>query len=126
MAADSSRAPLLQAMTTRAEGAVALMDGDASTAIATLRRAWSQWRDLEAPYEAARVRVLLGQACRALGDEDTATMEFETARQVFLELGAAPELARVDSMTRAAAVGGPVRADSRRARSRCFDSWRPA
>jgi DNA-binding CsgD family transcriptional regulator len=96
----SSRAPLLRAMTSRADGAVALMDGDANAAIATLRRAWSQWRDLEAPYEAARVRVLLGQACRALGDEDTATMEFETARQVFLELGAAPELARVDSLLR--------------------------
>ena len=42
--AGPSRAPLLKAMTIRAEGAVALMDGDASTAIATLRRAWSQWR----------------------------------------------------------------------------------
>ena len=29
------------------------------------------WRELEAPYEAARVRVLVGLACRALGDDDT-------------------------------------------------------
>ena len=35
-------------------------------------------------------------------------MEFETAHQVFLELGAAPELARVDAMTRARpTAGGP-------------------
>ncbi len=106
--AGSSRAPLLRAMSTRAEGAVALADGDAAAAVATLRRAWSQWRDLEAPYEAARVRVLLGQACRALGDEDTASMEFETARQVFLELGAAPDVERVDAMSqpRVASAGG--------------------
>jgi DNA-binding NarL/FixJ family response regulator len=106
--ADSARAPLLKAMSTSAEGAVSLMDGDASAAIATLRRAWSQWRDLDAPYEAARVRVLLGQAFRVLGDEDTASMEFETARQVFLELGAAPELVRVDAMAPARpTAGGP-------------------
>jgi DNA-binding CsgD family transcriptional regulator/tetratricopeptide (TPR) repeat protein len=106
--AGSSRAPLLRAMSTRAEGAVALADGDAAAAVATLRRAWSQWRDLEAPYEAARVRVLLGQACRALGDEDTASMEFETARHVFLELGAAPDVERVDAMSqpRVAPAGG--------------------
>jgi DNA-binding NarL/FixJ family response regulator len=105
---DSSRAPLLEAMESRARGAIALSDGDPNTAIATLRRAWSQWRDLEAPYEAARVRVVIGQACRALGDEDTASMEFETARQVFLELGAAPELARVDALRRAGTTaGGP-------------------
>ena len=52
---DSSRAPLLDAMSRRARGAIALSDGDANTAIVTLRRAWSQWRDLEAPYEVARV-----------------------------------------------------------------------
>jgi DNA-binding CsgD family transcriptional regulator len=107
--AGASRAPLLRAMSTQAEGAVALADGDANAAIATLRRAWSQWRGLEAPYEAARVRVLIGQACRALGDEDTAAIEYETARQVFVELGAVPEVARVDALSRPghATSGGP-------------------
>ena len=30
------------------------------------------WHELDAPYEAARARVLVGLACRALGDEDSA------------------------------------------------------
>ena len=50
----------------------------------------------------ARVRVLLGRACRALGDDDTAALELEAARGVFAQLGAAPDLARVDSLRRRA------------------------
>jgi DNA-binding NarL/FixJ family response regulator len=42
---------------------------------------------------------LIGQACRALGDEDTAEMELDAARWVFQELGAAPDLARVDKLS---------------------------
>ena len=60
------------------------------------------WQELEAPYEVARVRVLLGLACRALGDDDTAALELEAARGVFAQLGAAPDLARVDSLRRRA------------------------
>jgi len=48
------------------------------------------------------VRVLLGQACRAFGDYDTAELELEAAGDVFAQLGAAPDLARVDSLTRRA------------------------
>ena len=54
------------------------------------------------PYETARVRVLLGVACRALGDDDTAALELEAARGDFANLGAAPDLARVDALTRRA------------------------
>ena len=39
------------------------------------------------PYEAARVRVLLGLACRALGDDDTAALELEAARGDFAQPG---------------------------------------
>ena len=60
---------------------------------------WEVWQELVAPYEAARVRVLLGLACRALGDADTAALELEAARGVFAQLGAAPDLTRVDSLT---------------------------
>ncbi len=56
------------------------------------------WQELEAPYEAARTRVLVGLACRAVGDHDTAALELEAARSVFAELGAAPDIARVDSL----------------------------
>ena len=88
----------LGAMSAHAAGAVALARGDAGAALTTLRQAWNAWRGLEAPYEAARARVLVGLACAALGDEDTVALELEAARAVFKELGAGPDLARVDSV----------------------------
>ena len=63
--------PLLQAVAAHATGAVLLAEGDPRAALATLRRAWTAWQELQAPYEAARARVLIGLACRALGRHAT-------------------------------------------------------
>jgi ATP/maltotriose-dependent transcriptional regulator MalT len=93
---------MLGAMVAHAEGAVALAQGEALAALITLRRAWQMWQELEVPYEVARVRVLLGLACETLGDDDTAALELEAARSIFSQLGAAPDLARVDSLIRRA------------------------
>jgi ATP/maltotriose-dependent transcriptional regulator MalT len=90
---------MLGAMVAHAEGAIDLAGGDARAALLALRRAWQAWQELEVPYEAARVRVLVGLACRALGDDDTAELELEAARGVFEQLEAVPDLARVDSLT---------------------------
>ncbi len=65
----------------------------------SLRAASRAWNELEAPYEAAGARVLVGRACRALGDEEAFTLELAAARAVFEELGAAPDVAAVDSLT---------------------------
>jgi DNA-binding NarL/FixJ family response regulator len=54
------------------------------------------WDDVQAPYEAARVRVLMGAACRALGDEEAAALEVDAARRAFGELGATRDVARLD------------------------------
>lgn len=91
-------APLLDAAAAHAQGAVLLAEEEAHAALEALRHAWRVWEALEAPYESARVRVLLGRACRALGDEDTAEMELDAARWVFQQLGATPDLARVDAL----------------------------
>lgn len=103
-------APLLAAVADHATGAVLLAEDDPRLALATLRRAGSVWRALEAPYETARSRVLIAEACRALGDEDTAAMELGAARRVFEQLGAAPDVTRVDELLWAATstptVGG--------------------
>ena len=88
-------APLLRAMATRAEGAVRLAEGDVEGGLATLRRAWEAWRDLDAPYEAARVRARTADVCRELGDHDCAALETEAARRVFERLGATVDLARL-------------------------------
>jgi DNA-binding NarL/FixJ family response regulator len=73
--------------------------------VAALRAAWRTWRELEAPYEAARSRLLIGLACRALGDEDAAAMELEAARAVLARLGAAPDLERLERLARPDAAG---------------------
>ena len=95
---------MLAAMVEQARGAVDLADGDAQPPSSRCARPGRLWHDLEAPYEAARVRVLVGLACRALGDDDTAAMELEAARGVFAQLGAAPDLARVDTLAPTRAV----------------------
>jgi DNA-binding CsgD family transcriptional regulator len=100
-------APLLRAVAAHATGATLLAEGDGRAALTALRKAWAAWQEIEAPYEAARVRVLIALACRALGDDDTAEMELDTARWVFRQLGAAPDVARVEALPRAGAVGAP-------------------
>ena len=100
------RTPALLAVAGHASGAVLLAEGDPGAAVAALRRAWRAWRELEAPYEAARVRVLIGLACRALGDEEAAAMELDAAREALARLGAAPELERLDRLATPAAAAG--------------------
>jgi DNA-binding CsgD family transcriptional regulator len=85
----------LSASASQAAGATLLADGKAQEALADLRQAEVIWQQLDAAYSAARTRLLIGQACRELGDEDGAELEIEAARQTFLRLGAAPDLDRV-------------------------------
>lgn len=90
---------VLSGMAAHARGTVELAEGQAMAALVSLRRAWRMWQQLEASYMAARVRVLLGVACRALGDQDGARLELEAARITFERLGAAPDLAHVASLS---------------------------
>ena len=85
------RTQAMRAAADHALGAVCLAEGDAGAAVTALRRAWRAWRELEVPYEAARARLLIGLACRDLGDEDAAAMELEAARTVLAGLGAGPD-----------------------------------
>ncbi|HEU5207631.1 MAG TPA: LuxR C-terminal-related transcriptional regulator [Gaiellaceae bacterium] len=78
-----------------ARGAVLLAQDDARAALASLRKAADIWQHLEAPYELARTRELVGLACRALGDAETATLELDAARAGFEQLGAQPDVERV-------------------------------
>jgi DNA-binding CsgD family transcriptional regulator len=84
---------VLRGMADHARGSVALAEGDPRSALAPLRSAFRIWQQVAAPYIAARIRVELGAACRALGDEDGARLEFEAAREVFEKLGAAADCA---------------------------------
>ena len=86
---------MLAALVAHAQGSVHLAEGDAPAALVALRSAHETWHALEAPYEIARTRVLVGEACRALGDEEAAVLELDAARSIFERLGARPDLARL-------------------------------
>ena len=101
-------APYLRALAVHASGAVSLSEGTPRMALPQLRDAHRAWRDLEAPHPAARVRVLIGVACLDLGDGASAVLEFEAARAVFAELGAAPDLRRLDRLVGSPHEAGPL------------------
>jgi DNA-binding NarL/FixJ family response regulator len=90
--------PVVSALVAGARGALALTEDDASGSLLALRQAESVWREHEAPYEAARVRVLIARACRALGDEESAAFELDAAREALAQLGAAPEVAAIEAL----------------------------
>jgi ATP/maltotriose-dependent transcriptional regulator MalT len=89
---------MLDAIAAYERGAVALAGGDARRALESLRGALDAWRTLEAPYEVARTRVMIGEACRLLDDTDACTLELEAALADFVRLGALPDAARVEQL----------------------------
>lgn len=105
--AAAREAPLLAAMTDRAAGAIRLGEGDPAGAAGALRRSLTGWQAIDAPYEAARTRVLLADACRALGEDEAAELELDAARRAFQELGARPDLDRTASRPGFPAAAGP-------------------
>jgi DNA-binding CsgD family transcriptional regulator len=93
--ADALGAPLLRARAAHAVGAVRLAQGAVDGGLEALREAEVRWAELDVPFEAARTRVLVAEACSQLGDDDTASVARAEARRVFEELGARLELQRV-------------------------------
>ncbi len=83
------RTPLLRAHAARAVGAVLLAEGDGGAALLELRRAFIDFNTLDIPYEAARTRLLIAQACRELGDREAAEMEVTAAHSVLDSLSRA-------------------------------------
>jgi DNA-binding CsgD family transcriptional regulator len=90
---------MLGAMVAHAGGAVHLAEGRPREALVSLRKAGETWHALDAPYEIARTRVLVGDACRLLGDEEAAVLEHDNAKSIFERLGAKPDLARFEART---------------------------
>jgi DNA-binding CsgD family transcriptional regulator len=108
--------PYLRACAALARGAVLLASGAARDALAALHEACASWQELEAPYEGARTRELRGLAYRALGDEERANLELDAAAWTYRQLGAVPDLARVEQPGQEPAVtpsGGGLTARER-------------
>jgi DNA-binding CsgD family transcriptional regulator len=97
--------PMLVAGAAETAATVLCAEGASAQAVPLFRQAWQGWRELGMPYDAARVRVRMGDCCRALGDESSAQLEYDAARVVFEELGALPDLERLDGRPASAAGG---------------------
>lgn len=91
-------APMIVAAADHATAAVLLASGDAAGSCAASLRAREAWLSLDAPYELARSRVLLGLGYREMGDHDAARMELDAALRVFRDLGARPEIERAERL----------------------------
>jgi ATP/maltotriose-dependent transcriptional regulator MalT len=94
------KTPFMYALAAEAQGAVFLGEGNPTPALFASRKAWTLWRDLDVPYEAARTQVTIANACRALGDNDSADFELSAARRTFEQLGARLDAAGVASAGR--------------------------
>jgi DNA-binding NarL/FixJ family response regulator len=99
-------AAYLNALAAEASGAVLVAEADPRAALIPLRRAHRSWRELHAPHQAARVRLQIAVACRELGDDASAKLEFEGARSALEELGARPDLERLARLVGSSRPGG--------------------
>jgi tetratricopeptide (TPR) repeat protein len=76
-------------------GAVALGRDNLDTATPALREAWSIFKRVNFPYDAARAQTLMAQAYLKSGNNDDAKLHLEAARKTFWNLGAKPDLEAV-------------------------------
>jgi DNA-binding NarL/FixJ family response regulator len=70
-----------------ARGTVLLASGDGAAAVPVLRDALREGRELDAPYDVARTRLVLADAYESLGDGDSAALERAAADATFTRLG---------------------------------------
>ncbi len=88
----------LRAAAEHARGALLLAEGHVAEAVPVLVAACRAWQEIGAPYECAKVRVLLTTAYQQLADTDSAELELAAAADAFAELGATPDAAIVAAM----------------------------
>ncbi|MDX6663440.1 MAG: hypothetical protein QOG09_1542, partial [Solirubrobacterales bacterium] len=88
--------PALEAGRQSALGRVLVAEHDPQAATRELRAAIKGWREVGAPYEVARARVVLARALRSLEDEDDADLELRAALDEFRRLGARIDLEAVE------------------------------
>jgi class 3 adenylate cyclase len=88
--------PALEAGRRSALARVLLAEGDARGAAREVREAMKDWREVGAPYELARARLILSRALRELEDEDDADLELQAAHDTFTTLGAKVDVEAVE------------------------------
>jgi DNA-binding CsgD family transcriptional regulator len=85
---------------------VALASNEPDRALPQARTAMHLWSGLQAPYEVARSKVLVGRAFRLLDDEDSAAAELTAAVRAFAELGTSPARQEAEKLLQRDIAGG--------------------
>lgn len=85
-----------RAWAAQARAAVLLAQSRHAEALSVLQAAVREYRNLHARYETAKVYELLAQAHRGLGQSDAAAADSATALAIYRELGAGPDVQRLD------------------------------
>ncbi|MGE0771374.1 MAG: LuxR C-terminal-related transcriptional regulator [Cyclobacteriaceae bacterium] len=93
--AQQLQAPYLQGMSAHAEGGLLLEEGKMQPALLHLQEACKIWNLLHLPYELALTKELKGMVYKRWGDKDNAESEWAAAQWIFEQLGAGPDLERV-------------------------------
>lgn len=101
--AERYTSPSLQAWAQHARGVVLLATNHARLALQHLNAAAKTYREQRTRYSTARIHELLAACQRNLGRADAADAEIATALAIYRQLGAAPDVARLQS---AGAPGG--------------------
>ena len=86
-------------MAAHATGQCLLGEGDPAAALPRLRAAATAWQSLRMPYEAARATLLVGLACCGARRPHRCGPGVRQRTAIFRELGAGPDLERVDALS---------------------------
>jgi DNA-binding CsgD family transcriptional regulator len=97
--AASASTPMLDALAAFAEAEVRAEEGDSPAALEAADAALRAWSSVDAPYEAARCRLLKAQVLHVLGETEAVTRELDAARATFAELGARSALGEVNALS---------------------------
>lgn len=100
--------PALRASSACANALVTLAEGDAEAALSAARVGLRLWQDVDAPYEAARSRLVLARAYQAIGDIAAAGLELDAAASAFEKLGARPDLLEARALNRQTQTEAPA------------------
>lgn len=96
--ADRHETPGVRAGADLAAARAAILAGDPEGAVAAARAALATWVDLDANYDAAAARVVVGHACLLAGRREAATVEWRSAAAAFAAYGAPRRQAEVEGL----------------------------
>jgi class 3 adenylate cyclase len=111
---------VLRATALSLRGVLQGAEGDADSALRSLRRGLRLWQEIDAPYEAATTRLRAADVYRATGDEESARLELESARSTFERLGAERAAAEARRLLETATGSGQTTVPARTTKTFMF------